>query len=147
LKQVLVFKLGGEYLACGVENVNEIIQYQSITPLPNMDHYVEGITNVRGQVYPVISLARRLGMTDSELGKQSRIIIVQVGENAVGMVVDDVVEVLKVEEAMEVPPPPMVSGGSESALVSIIKDGERLISFLDLSKIVDIDIAELILPA
>lgn len=143
MKQVLVFKLGDEFLACGVETVREIIQYQSITSLPNMAHYLEGVTNVRGVVYPVISLARRLGRDDSEISNSSRIVIVQVGEISAGMVIDDVTEVLKVEDGMEVPPPPMVAGAADSALVSIIKDGNRLISYIDVSKIIDTEIMEL----
>jgi purine-binding chemotaxis protein CheW len=146
MQQVLVFKLGKEYLACGVEIVEEIIQYQDITSLPNTDFYIEGVTNVRGNIYPVISLAKRLGgYEESEIDKSTRIVIIKVDDISVGMIVDDVTEVLKVDESMLEPPPPLVRGGSESALQGILKDSDRLISLIDMAKITDRSIDQLAL--
>lgn len=144
MQQVLVFRLGKEYLACGVELVEEIIQYQDITPLPNTDFYVEGVTNVRGNIYPVISLAKRLGgYTDAEVGNLTRIVIVKIDDISVGMIIDDVTEVLKIEEGMLEPPPAMVKNSGESALNGILKDGERLISLIDMTKVLDRSIDQL----
>ena len=104
-KQIVVFELGAEHFGVDIAEVESIIKMQSITQLPHTPEFVEGITNLRGKVLPVINLRKRFGMEYQEPDKNSRIIVVSVEQTEVGMVVDGVSEVLTVsEQAMETAP-------------------------------------------
>src|SRR5947207_15533215 len=94
--QLVVFRLGEDYFAMLIANVNEIIRLQKITPVPKAPSFVEGVTNLRGRVIPVIDLRKRFGVDPKPDGQMARIIVVEQGERLLGMMVDAVDEVLTV---------------------------------------------------
>src|SRR5579883_2802761 len=95
-EQLVVFRLGEDYFAMLISSVNEIIRLQKITPVPKAPPFVEGVTNLRGRVIPVIDLRKRFGVTPKPDTQISRIIVVEHGERLLGMMVDGVDEVLTV---------------------------------------------------
>ena len=104
-KQIVVFELGSEYFGVDIAKVESIIKMQPITQLPHTPEFVEGITNLRGKVLPVINLRQRFGVEYQQPDRNSRIIVVSVEQIEVGMVVDGVSEVLTIsEQAMEAAP-------------------------------------------
>ncbi|HID01353.1 MAG TPA: hypothetical protein EYP05_08520 [Piscirickettsiaceae bacterium] len=96
--ELAVFRLGDEIYALDIEQVQEIIKYQPITPIPEPPQYVEGIINLRGKVIPVINLAERLGFT-FEPDERSKIVVGLHEGNQVGLLVNDVDEILYVDES------------------------------------------------
>ena len=95
--QIIVFKLGEEEFGVNILQVREIEKLdQGITRVPRAPHFVEGIINLRGEIIPIVDLRARFGLTLPELGLNSRVIIVEVGEALVGMLVDAVEEVLRI---------------------------------------------------
>ncbi|MBP1763488.1 MAG: cheW 2 [Firmicutes bacterium] len=98
---MVVFRLAREEYAIPIAQVKEIIRFQSATKLPNMPGYMEGIINLRGKVLPVIDLAGKFVLqTEKRLEKQA--LIVELGGKEMGLVVDSVTEVLRIDEtAME----------------------------------------------
>jgi purine-binding chemotaxis protein CheW len=95
--------------AVGILNVKEIIEYGNLTEIPMMPPFIRGVINLRGSVVPVIDLSARFGHAQSEVGKRSCIVIVEVSENDfrhdIGIMVDAVSEVLEIP-ASEIEPPP-----------------------------------------
>ncbi|HPP48213.1 MAG TPA: chemotaxis protein CheW, partial [Accumulibacter sp.] len=79
-QQYLTFLLGGEMFAVGILNVKEIIEYGNLTEIPMMPVFIRGVINLRGAVVPVIDLAARFGGRQSEVGRRSCIVIVEVSE-------------------------------------------------------------------
>lgn len=73
--------------------VNEIIRMVQVTPVPEADHFIEGIINLRGQVIPVVNLCRKLGLNYRDYHKDNRIIAIQSDNSKFGMIVDRVLEV------------------------------------------------------
>ena len=61
--QLVVFRLGEDYFAMHISNVSEIIRLQKMTPVPKAPSFVEGVTNLRGRVIPVMDLRKRFGVT------------------------------------------------------------------------------------
>ncbi|MFA6384273.1 MAG: chemotaxis protein CheW, partial [Candidatus Omnitrophota bacterium] len=93
--QLVVFTLGKEEFGVDISQVREIVRLVQITYLPKAPDFIEGVVNLRGQVLAVIDLAKRIGIKANARGENTRIIVVEVGDNTVGMLVDSVSEVLR----------------------------------------------------
>src|SRR5947209_14756509 len=94
--QLVVFRLGEDYFAMLIANVNEIIRQQKITPVPKAPDFVEGVTNLRGRVIPVIDLRKRFGIDSRVEYSLDRIIFVDHYGQLMGVMVDSVDKVLTV---------------------------------------------------
>jgi purine-binding chemotaxis protein CheW len=133
--QLVVFELANEHYGVDIAAVEGIIKMQNITRMPQSPDFVEGVTNLRGSVLPVIDLRKRFGLERQEATKDTRIVTVDMEGTKVGMVVDAVSEVLRVpEEAIE-PPPPMVTSVDTSFIQGIAKMADRLVILLDLGRV------------
>jgi len=134
--QLVVFDLANEHYAVDIAAVEGIIKMQPITVVPHTPAFVEGVTNLRGEVLPVIDLRKRFGLpVDNTRGKDTRIVTVEIDGKKVGMVVDAVSEVLRVpDEAIE-PPSPIVTTVDSAFIKGIAKVDERLIILIELSKV------------
>ena len=145
--QLVVFNLANEDYGVDIAAVDGIVKMQPITAVPRAPSFVEGVTNLRGEVLPVIDLRKRFGLPLGETTKETRIVNIEMEGVKVGMVVDAVSEVLRVpEEAIEPPSPIITTGGGDAAalaggrntfITGIAKVGERLIILLDLAKVLN----------
>ena len=136
--QLVVFDLAREHYGVDIAAVEGIIKMQAITVVPQAPAFVEGVTNLRGKVLPVVDLRRRFGLPAAEATKETRIVVVEMNGVTVGIVVDGVSEVLRVEpEAIE-PPSPIVTTIDSAFIRGIAKVDQRLIILLDLAKILSL---------
>ena len=136
--QLVVFDLAEEAYAINISSVESIIKMQSITLLPQSKSYIKGVTNLRGAVLPVIDLRLRFGLEACQTTRQTRIMIVSMNKLKVGVVVDAVSEVLRVSDEVIEPLPPTVSAANSTFLKNIINVDKRLITLLDLARVLDI---------
>lgn len=137
-RQLVIFNLSGESYGVDIAAVEGIIKMQAITVVPHAPKFVEGVTNLRGKVLPVIDLRKRFGLAQAKETRDSRIVTVDVQGLKVGMVVDGVSEVLRIpEEAIE-PPSPIMSTVDSVFITGIAKAAERLIILLDLGKVLTV---------
>jgi len=134
-RQLVVFQLGAELYGCEISRVHEIIRLQSVTKVPRAPAFVEGVINLRGKVIPVVDLRRRFGLPTADHTRASRIVVVEIGDQVVGIVVDGVSEVLRVNSAIVEPPSPVVAGIDSEYLHGIAKLSDRLVILLDLDRI------------
>ncbi|MFC5530371.1 chemotaxis protein CheW [Cohnella yongneupensis] len=118
-----------------IAEIQEIIKILPITDIPNVPHYIEGVINLRGTIVPVIGLRARFQLPAREADASSRIVIVNTAaaEEAIGLLVDNVMQVVPFEEVL--PAPDGVGGGDQSYVKGIGKLDGQLISLLDLSKV------------
>lgn len=137
--QYLSFSLGGNDYAVGVLQVKEILQYETVTPVPSVPRSVRGVINLRGAVVPVIDLAVKFGLAATAVTKRTCIVIVEAaveGERTVlGIVADAVREVLELG-AQDVEPPP--SFGTQvrvEYLLGMGKAGKGFVLLLDLDRV------------
>jgi purine-binding chemotaxis protein CheW len=96
--------------------------------------YVEGIINLRGEILPVIDMRKRLAMPQREETGDTRVMVVEIGGDTVGMIVDAVTEVLRVSIEDIEPPSPMVTKIDAGYITGIAKVTDRLIILLDLTR-------------
>ena len=94
--QVVVFKLGTDEYCVPVFQAREIQTYSTPTRIPNTPSFVEGIINLRGQIIPILDLKKRFSSGITEVNSNTRIIIIDMDEEVIGILVDSVSEVLKI---------------------------------------------------
>ncbi len=138
-QQLVVFELANEFYGINIAMVESIIKIQAMTQLPQTPGYVKGVTNLRGSVLPVIDLRIRFALPPQEDTRQTRIMIVTLGNIKAGIVVDGVSEVLRVSEDTLEPLPPMVNSVNAAFLKGIVRLEDRLIILLELSKVLNLD--------
>lgn len=97
-RQYVVFKLGQEEYGIEILMVQEIIRPIKTTKLPNSPHYVLGITNLRGNVIPIVDIKQCFNLQGSKETEDTRIIVVKQENNAVGILVDQVQEVVHIND-------------------------------------------------
>lgn len=93
--QLCTFRIGGEDYAIDIMRVREIIRPLPITPIPRAPAFVEGVVRLRGEVIPVLDVRKRLGVAQAPLGRKGRFLLVNVAGRRIGLVVDEVCEVLR----------------------------------------------------
>ncbi|WP_371376336.1 chemotaxis protein CheW [Sporomusa aerivorans] len=104
--QLVIFRLAQEEYGLPITKVQEINRLVPITKLPQTPVFMEGIINLRGRIIPVVDLRKRFGLEVSDYDDDSRIIIVEVNGQTVGIIVDAVAEVVRLSAASVEPPPP-----------------------------------------
>ncbi len=133
--QLVVFDLANEHYGVDIAAVESIIKMQAITVVPRAPAFVEGVTNLRGSVLPVIDLRKRFGLAHSHDNAECLIVVVEMSGAAVGLVVDGVSEVLSVTPDEIEPPSPIVTTVDSAFIRGIAKADERLVILLDLGKV------------
>jgi purine-binding chemotaxis protein CheW len=124
-RQLVVFTLGTEQYALPIEHVHEIIRYDEPRSVASPVPWVRGVISLRGRIVPIYDLSARLGL-QAQHGEATKIVIVEADSETVGVVVDEVEEVLTVADTdfEDVP-------GSDSEMIeAIVKLGERLVVLL-----------------
>ena len=134
-RQLVVFKLHNEEFGVEITDVREIVKVSHITRLPHVADYIEGVTNLRGEVIPVISLRKRFGLAPQENTQDTRIIMLEVKDNMVGFIVDSVTETLRLPEDAIEPPPSNIAGLKADYLAGVGKLEDRLLILLEVDKI------------
>lgn len=138
LLQMVVFQLGGEEFGVEIMQVQEIIRMPEITQIPQSPDFVEGVINLRGRIIVVINLNKRFNLKSKEIDEHSRIIVVEIGDNVVGMIVDSVNEVLRIHSSNVDPAPELImSKVSRDYITGVGKMEDRLLILLDLGKVLD----------
>ena len=108
----LTFKMGVEEYGIDIRHVIEIIGIINITVMPDTPFYVKGVINLRGKVIPVIDVRLRFAMAEKKYDERTCVIVIMVGGQHVGLIVDEVSEVLDIPQPdIEVPPKMSKSGG------------------------------------
>ena len=110
------------------------MRMQSITRVPGVYSFVEGVINLRGNVLPVIDLRKRLGLKISEHTKESRIVVIDIDSSEIGVIVDAVTEVLRVPKSAIEPASSVITNTSSNYLWGIAKLPDKLIILIDPDK-------------
>ncbi len=131
-EHVVIFRLADEHYALDIQAVQEIVRMQAITSIPGADAWVEGITNLRGRVVPVIDLRRRCNVPAGDHTPETRIVVVGSPNGMVGLIVDAVSEVMRIPADQVEPHSGIVKVPENSYLRGVAKLDDRLISLMDL---------------
>lgn len=131
--QYVVLELGEEKYALRIYDIYEVIKMQKVTEVPNSKPYLLGVINLRGKIVPVISLRKRFGLTEVPVTNTTRIVVVSIQEEIIGIVVDGVNKVTTFTAIQ--PPSEIVSGVEGSYFEGIGQSEEGLVSILNIDQI------------
>ncbi|MCM1065372.1 MAG: chemotaxis protein CheW [Eubacterium sp.] len=106
----MTFKSGKEHYALKIQYVSEIIPFQAITAIPETEDYIKGLINLRGKILPVIDVRLRFKQAPFEYNDRTCIIVIMVRETMVGLVVEQIAEVVEIAAENILPPPTIMRG-------------------------------------
>lgn len=134
--KLVVFRLGEEEFGAPIHQVHEILRLVEITRVPRAPRFIEGVVNLRGRIIPILDLRRRFELPmDASPEKKQRIMEVEVDGQILGMIVDEVSEVVRLPVDAIEPPPPMVADIAGEYLTGIGKLPGRILIMLNFDKI------------
>lgn len=142
----VTFMSGDEYFGLKIEYVNEIIVLQDITAIPESEDYIEGLINLRGKIIPVIDVRLRFNQEPFEYNDRTCIIVINVQSTVVGLIVEQIAEVVEISEDNLLPAPSIkheessrdryvYAIGKVDGKVKLLLDPERLLNDEDLSAV------------
>lgn len=138
-RQLVVFSINNEEFGVDVSQVNIIERHMEIFKIPNTPEFVEGLVNLRGKVYTVFSMRKRFGLPAKDLDDNTKIIMVNTGVAVVGLIVDKVDEIIKVEDK-DIENTPNVLGDVKRKFINnVAKVNDRIILLLNLETILAVD--------
>lgn len=134
--QLLSVRVGDQEFAMTIMAIREIRGWINSTPLPHAPPYIKGMINLRGTVLAIIDLAVRLGLPSREPTTASVVVVVEMGDKAVGLLVDAVSDIITVTDQMRQITPDTGDAVSRAYVESLIMINERIIGILSLATVI-----------
>jgi purine-binding chemotaxis protein CheW len=133
--KIVIFRLGGDLFAAGVQSVERVLRHQRARPLPDVPPWVDGVIEYRSSVIPQLDLRRRFELPEAASGAATRVLVLNVGGGWVAVVVDAVLEVAAYETSQLSAPPALFRGLAGEYLQGLVRHGERLVVLLDVDRL------------
>ncbi|TAL21975.1 MAG: purine-binding chemotaxis protein CheW [Nitrospirae bacterium] len=133
MEQVAVFRIGDENFGIRIDRVVEILKSQKIYSLPELPEFLSGVINVRGEVIPLLDLRLRFGIHTP--AKKGRMITVRCEGGKIGILVDEIDEIISLNPEDITAPPSIFRGLKTEYLIGLGKKGDRIIILLNLDKL------------
>ena len=137
MRQLITFQLGDQVLGVDIMAIREIRAWSPATPLPNVPPHIRGVVNLRGVVLPVLDLRYRLGWGTTDPTARHVIIVVRIGEQLQGIIVDAVNDIVSIHSDDLKPVPDMDAPETARFLDGLATIDERMILVLALERLVD----------
>ncbi len=142
-KQYVVLNIGKEEYGIDIQKVQIIEKISAITRVPKAPIFIKGVINQRGEIKPIMSLRIKFGLPEIEYTDDTRIIIVKLEEDFIGIIVDSVKEVLPFSNENIESVQNITSGPGSEYVLGVGKVNERIVTLLDLEKLIDFTIETL----
>jgi purine-binding chemotaxis protein CheW len=140
VSQYLAFHLDDEEYALDIKQISEIIKVRDFTEIPRSPEYVLGIISLRGVVVPVFDLSCRLNLGAADMTTNSRIVVCQSGDLTVGLLVDNINQVVNLDKDEIEPPPGVLSGLDREMVLGIGRYQDRMVILLQLNHVLNVDL-------
>ncbi len=135
--QLVTFLLEGVEFGLDIDQVQEITPRSEVTPVPGSPSFVLGVINLRGMIIPVLDARLRFHLPATEPTPRTRIMVINLAGQPTGLQVDSVAEVVRLEDFQLRDTPPLVAGVRSEYLAGMVMAGNRLITLIDLGKLLD----------
>ncbi len=135
MRELIAFRIGAQEFCVDIMSVREIRGYTQATALPQAPSFVRGVINLRGAVLPIVDLAVRLGFPPPEPTARHVIMVVNIGAQVVGLLVDAVLDILTVEEGAIQPTPDVASEMAKVFTRGVLAIDGRMISLIGLDHV------------
>ena len=133
----MTFKSGSEYFGLEIQYVQQIIQFQAITKIPETEDYIKGLINLRGKIIPVVDVRVRFRQGECEYNDKTCILVITVKDTTVGLIVEQIAEVAEIQKENILPPPTIGRNdkGHHKYVYGIAKVGNSVKLLLDPEKL------------
>jgi len=138
-QEFLTFVLGTENYALDIMTVKEIRGYEKVTKIANAPPYIKGVLNLRGDIVPIIDLRIKFEVGKATYNEFTIVIMLMIGERIVGIVVDEVSDVIKVDESNIKPPPEFGVAFDSAYLHGLTTINEQMIILINIQKLISSD--------
>jgi len=135
--QFVGFRLGDQEYAFRIEQIQEIVIPDRVTQMPQVPDYVQGVSNLRGTIIPIISLRRLFDLEAKARDEETRTIVANVGSRIIGCTVDAVTQVVRIPQENIQPAPDIVKAEGSTYIAGFAKLESRLIILLEISELLD----------
>jgi purine-binding chemotaxis protein CheW len=133
--QLIIFVAGNEEFGVPIDAVREIIKIGMVTPIPNSPDFIKGIVNVRGEIVTAIDVKSRFCLASVNDVEPKHIVVTKQEDGLFGLIVDEVIEVLRLQKNEIKPPPSLVTQIHKKYVNGVVAHDSRLIIILDLTSI------------
>jgi purine-binding chemotaxis protein CheW len=133
--EFIAFRIGEQEFCIDIMSVREIRGWTPATALPHAPPYVRGVINLRGSVLPIVDLSQRLGFPPTETGARQVIIVVQVGSQIIGLLVDAVSDILSQPADAIQPTPEVAEDAARSFIRGVMAVDGRMIGLIELDSL------------
>ena len=142
--QYVIFALESTRFAASIHQVLRITPRLPMTRVPRAPEFLEGVINDHSQVVPVVDLRKRMSLAEAVAGagvdqERSRILILELEGQVLGLLVDTVLEVARIDGSIIKPPPPMVAQVNGVYLTGVAQIDDHVVLLLDLERILSVD--------
>lgn len=133
--KILVFTVDGENYATDIIEVERILGHENSTKMPDSPYFIDGVINYEGSILPILNLSKRFGLTGSKRSSEDKIIVIKQNDFKIGVIVEEVSEVINVSSSSIEKPPEIVMSISKRYVKGLIKLDGRIIILLDFNTI------------
>jgi purine-binding chemotaxis protein CheW len=135
--QYVGFRLADQEYAFRIEHIQEIVIPDRVTRIPQVPDYVEGVSNLRGAIIPIVKLRRLFALEPKEKDEETRTIVANVGAKTIGCTVDSVTQVMRISPEQIQPAPDIVRSEEASYITGFAKIDTRIVVLLDIQELLD----------
>jgi len=139
-QELLCFRVAEEKYGVNIMEIKEIIKPREVTQVPRVPPYVSGVLSLRGIIIPVFNMHKRLGHAVAQGSGKERIIVMKKGEEFCGVMVDEVIQVVRIASATIEPPPAVLDGIDRDFVGGIGRFEGQMLILLNLEKVLDLDL-------
>ena len=136
---VVTFMLRDQTYGGDILQIQEVTVMNTITRVPHVQPYIQGVTNLRGNIVPTVDLRLRLGMEPRNEDEGAQIMIAHTGHGLIGYIVDSVREVINVPKSAVEPTPEDWLDADHKYFAGIAKLDDLLVTIVDFSKVLQAD--------
>ena len=139
VRQFATFSVADMFCGIDVAQVQEVLKYQEMTPVPLAPETIQGLINLRGQIVTAIDLRRRFRLAEREEGRKPMNIVLRSDGGAVSLLVDEIGDVIEVDGSDHEPPPSTMDPFHREVVEAVFKLEGKLLMALDTGKVLSID--------
>lgn len=139
-EEFLCFRISNEIYGINIMQIKEIIKPRDVTEVPRAPSFLSGVISLRGVIIPVLDMSDRLGLTGNNLTGKARVVVVKHGDDFSGLLVDEVIQVVRVTTDKMEAAPAILDGINRDFVTGIGRADNRMIILLNLETITDINL-------
>ena len=132
--QLVVFRVADQEFACEILQVERVLRYEKPAPLPKAPEFLEGVVSYGGGVVPVVDLRKRLELP-APISPDVRLLLLRLDDDRVGVLVDEVREILRIDSRTIAAPPPLVRGLAAAYVLGVLAHDGRTIVVLNAARL------------